>query len=179
LVLADTIYTRTLVRAAEAQGSTQSLASLLRVPENTLLRWMSGRAQMPLQAFLKLIEVLADHEKKGVDTTIEECKDGAPITVRMGELLARCAKCDGSELAATNGTSRLTFTSEVACRACGERVIYGDLVAQLAKDAVLHSRTLTAQRGRRQAAMLKSSPRLRALREKSMAEKKPLGEDAE
>jgi len=179
MVLADTIYTRTLARAAEAQGSTQALATLLHVPENTLLRWMSGRAQMPLQAFLKLIEVLAEYEKKGADTTIDESKDGAPITLRMGELLARCAKCDGTEFGATDGTNRVTFTSEVACRACGERVIYGNLVAQLAKDAVLHSRTMSAHRARRQAAMLKSSPKLRALREKSMPEKKPLGEDAE
>lgn len=177
--MADTIYTRTLARTAEAQGSTQSLASLLHVPENTLLRWMSGRAQMPLQAFLKLIEVLAQHEKRGADTTIEECKDGTPITVRMGELATRCAKCDGTEFAATDGTRRVRFTSEIACRACGERVIYGDLVAQLAKDAVLHSRTLTAQRARRQASMLKSNPRFRALREKPMAEERPIGEDAE
>jgi len=177
--LADTIYTRTLARAAEAQGSTQSLASLLRVPENTLLRWMSGRAQMPLQAFLKLIEVLAQHEKKGADTTIEETTDGSPITVKMGEILGRCAKCDGTEFLPAEETGRVRFTSEVACRACGERVVYGNLVAQLAKDAVLHSRTLTAQRARRQAAMLKSSPKLRALREKSISENKPLGEDAE
>jgi hypothetical protein len=154
--LADTLYTRTLIRAAEAQGSTQSLASLLRVPENTLLRWMSGRAQMPLQAFLKLIEVLAQHEKKGADTTIEESKDGIPIRVRLGALLARCARCDGTEFAATEDHGRVRFTSEIACRACGEGVIYGNLVAQLAKDAVAHSRTLTAQRTR-SAATLKSS----------------------
>ena len=36
------IYTQTLARAVEAQGSTQALASLLHVPESTLLRWMSG-----------------------------------------------------------------------------------------------------------------------------------------
>ena len=176
--MADTIYTRTLARAAEAQGSTQSLASLLRVPENTLLRWMSGRAQMPLLAFLNLMDVLAQHEKKGADTTIKESKDGSPITVKIGDLMARCSKCDGTEFVATDGTSRVRFTSVVACRACGERMKYGDLVSQLAKDAVLHSRTLTAQRARRHASMLKSSPKLRA-REKSITEKKPLGEDAE
>jgi len=63
--VADTIHTRALARAAEAQGSTQSLAGLLHVPENTLLRWMSGRAQMPVQAFLKLVEMLVQHEKNG------------------------------------------------------------------------------------------------------------------
>lgn len=155
--MADTIYTRTLARAAEAQGSTQALASLLRVPENTLLRWMSGRAQMPLQAFLKLVDMLAQHEKSGADTTIQEAVKGEPVTLRSGDLLARCAQCDGTEFVPTGDDPRVKFTSELACRACGERVIHGNLVAQLAKDAVLHARTLTARRARRQAA-LKPSP---------------------
>ncbi len=177
--MADTIYTRTLARAAEAQGSAQSLASLLRVPENTLLRWMSGRAQMPLQAFLKLMDVLAQHERNGADTTIEESSNGEPVTLRMGELDARCAKCDGTEFSTINDDARVRFTSQIACRACGEPVVYGNLVAQLAKDTVLHSRAMTAQRTRRQAALLKSSPNLRALEEKSATEKNPLGEDSD
>ena len=176
--VADTIYTRTLARTAEAQGSTQSLASLLRVPENTLLRWMSGRAQMPLQAFLKLMEVLAQHEKNGASTTIQEAAKGEPVTLKMGELQAHCAKCDGTEFLATSDDPGVRFTSQLACRACGERVIYGNLVAQLAKDAVMHSRALTAQRTRRQAALLKSSPKLRALKEQPAEEKKPLGEES-
>ena len=168
--MADTIYTRTLARAAEAQGSTQSLASLLRVPENTLLRWMSGRAQMPLQAFLKLMEVLAQHEMNGADTTIQQAAKGEPLTLRMGDLLARCATCDGTEFVTTTDDARVRFTSELACRACGERVIHGNLVAQLAKDTVLHSRTLTAQRTRRQAQMVRSKARETAVEKKSLGE---------
>ncbi|HYL87275.1 MAG TPA: hypothetical protein VEU32_00760 [Burkholderiales bacterium] len=133
--MADTIYTRTLARAADAQGSTQALASLLRVPENTLLRWMSGRAQMPLQAFLKLIEVLTQHEKTGADTTLQDSTAGEPLTFRMGDLLARCARCDGTEFVATGDSGRLRLTSEIQCRNCGERVIHGNLIGQLAKDA--------------------------------------------
>jgi len=34
------------------------------VPENALLRWMAGRAQMPLQAFLKTIELIAADERE-------------------------------------------------------------------------------------------------------------------
>ena len=60
--MADTIHTRALARAAETEGSTQALAGVLHVPENTLLRWMSGRAQMPLRAFLRLVEVLSQHD---------------------------------------------------------------------------------------------------------------------
>ena len=140
--MADTIYTRALAKAAAAQGSTQSLATLLRVPENTLLRWMSGRAQMPLQAFLKLIDVLALHEKNGADTTIQESPTGEPLTLRMGEHVARCARCDGTEFLPGGDNTRVRFTSELACRACGERVICGNLVSRLAKDAVRHSRAL-------------------------------------
>ena len=176
--MADTIYTRTLARAAQTQGSTQSLASLLHVPENTLLRWMSGRAQMPLQAFLKLIEVLAQHEKNGADTTIQESMKGEPITLKIGDLVAHCARCDGTEFIPTGENGRVRFTSELACRGCGEDVIYGNLVAQLAKDAVMHSRTMTAQRARRQAALLKSSPNLRALKEKTILENNPLDEES-
>ena len=79
--VADTIHTRALARAAEAQGSTQSLAGLLHVPENTLLR----------------------------------------------------------------------MTSELACAGCGERVVHGNLISQLAKDAVHQSRAMTIARAKRQA----------------------------
>jgi hypothetical protein len=41
-----------LRQAAEAEGSTQALASRLNAPEPTLLRWMDGRAQTPLRALL-------------------------------------------------------------------------------------------------------------------------------
>lgn len=61
--MAETIYTQTLAKAAKFHGGTQSLANFLHVPEATLLRWMSGRAQMPQQAFLKLVEAIAQHER--------------------------------------------------------------------------------------------------------------------
>lgn len=61
--VAETIYTQTLAKAAKFHGGTQSLANFLHVPEATLLRWMSGRAQMPQQAFLKLVEAIAQHER--------------------------------------------------------------------------------------------------------------------
>jgi len=58
----ETLYTETLARAAEAEGGTAALARMLNVPENTLARWMSGRAQTPLRAFLKVLERLSAHE---------------------------------------------------------------------------------------------------------------------
>ena len=160
--MADTIYTRTLARAAEIHGSTQALAGFLRVPENTLLRWMSGRAQMPLQAFLKLIEVLSESERKGSSAAALPAVQGEPVTFKMGENVAHCARCDGSEFTAVDG--RLDFISQLACRTCGERVVHGNLIAQLATDAIQQSRAMTAARGRRQTQLLKTSPKLHALK---------------
>jgi hypothetical protein len=166
--VAQTIYTETLAKAAEIHGSTQALASFLRVPEATLLRWMSGRAQMPLQAFLKLIEALSHSERSGAARTADSVQQEVvpqtePLTFRIGNQLARCARCDSTQFKPAAAGSPLRMTSELACVSCGERVVRGNLIAQFAKDTMLHSRTLTAQRTRRQAAIPKSSPKLRAL----------------
>jgi len=63
--VAENVYTKVLRQAAAIEASTQALATVLRVPENTLLRWMSGRAQMPLRAFLKALDLVAAHEVAG------------------------------------------------------------------------------------------------------------------
>ena len=175
--MAQTIYTKTLARAAEIHGSTQSLASFLRVPENTLLRWMSGRAQMPLQAFLKLIETIAQHEHAGSSAVRGEKIDGQPLTFKMGQLLARCRRCDGAEFALADPEAELKLTSRLACRACGEHVVHGNLISELAKDAVQQSRTVTVSRQKRQADLLKGSPKLRGPRQAAAPQIAPQRED--
>ena len=137
--MAQTIYTKALVDAAEAHGSTQALASSLRVPENTLLRWMTGRAQMPLQAFLKVIEFLAQHEKTepaaaAMDAAAER------LQFSTGELQARCARCGATEFVPATPGAPLRYTSEVLCTSCGEQSIHGELLCQLARDTIHHSR---------------------------------------
>ena len=154
--MADTIYTRALSRASEIQGSTQALASLLRVPENTLLRWMSGRAQMPLQAFLNLIALVVQHEKNGgSESSLQTPADGEKLGFRIGPLAARCARCDGEEFVAVAPAEALRFTSLLACGSCGARIVHAELIAQLAKDAVYQSRVMSTKRARQQA---KSAP---------------------
>ncbi|HZS68610.1 MAG TPA: hypothetical protein VFA72_15950 [Burkholderiales bacterium] len=144
------IYTQTLARAAEAQGSTQALASLLHVPESTLLRWMSGRAQMPLQAFLRLVNLLREYERNGGGYPgTQAAASGDKLSFRMGKLSARCARCDGIEFLPADPLQPLKLTSELVCFACGERVIHGNLIAQLATEAVNQSRAYTAARTRR------------------------------
>lgn len=86
---------------------------------------MAGSAQMPLRAFLKLVELLAEIEKaRGESSSAAQPAQGEP----------------------------LKYTSELACRQCGERVLHGSLIAQLAKDAVQQSRAMAAARKKRQAA---------------------------
>jgi len=156
--VAQTIYTETLAKAAEIHGSTQALASFLRVPEATLLRWMSGRAQMPLQAFLRLIEAVAQSESaRPSDHVLQEAPQAEPLTFRIGNLAAHCARCDSTQFRPVVAGSPLRMTSELACVSCGERVVRGNLIAQLAKDTVQRTRA------RRQAAIPKSTPKLRAL----------------
>ena len=163
--MADTLYTRALARAAEIQGSTQSLASLLHVPENTLLRWMAGRAQMPLQAFLKLIELISADERKHA---LEPVKNGAAaaakLAFRIGELPAHCARCDGTEFVPAEPAQPLRYINKLLCASCGEAVVHGNLIAQLAKDSVHRSKAMMVARQRRQADILRKSPKLRALR---------------
>ncbi len=162
----ETIYTRSLTQAAEMQGSTQALASLLRVPENTLLRWMSGTAQMPLRAFIRVIELLCEHEKAGGRSAAPA---GSPPTealkFSLGELEARCARCDGTGFVQAAPDARLHYTSTLRCIACGEEVRHGDLIVQLAKDAVYRSKAMTAVRMKRQAQIYRPGTRMRAIRD--------------
>ena len=149
------IYTQTLARASEAHGSPQAVASLLHVPESTLRRWMSGRAQMPLAAFLRLIGLLSEYERKGGGYPVTaEAASGDRLEFRMGKLIARCARCDGTAFVPVEPMQAVRLTSELACCGCGECVVHGNLIAQLAKDAIMQSRAYTAARAKRQAALL-------------------------
>ena len=139
----ETLYTQTLARAADAEGGTAALAVVLHVPERTLERWMSGRAQTPLRAFLKALERLTTHEATGVAPP-RPAADGEPLVFRMGNLLARCVRCDCTEFLPANPQAPLRLTAQLICRACGEKVVHGDLIAQLAHDAVQHAQAMTA-----------------------------------
>jgi len=144
----DSLYTQTLARAAQAEGGIAPLAALLRVPEKTLERWMSGRAQMPVRAFLKALERLTAHEESGVAPV--GFVNGKPLAFMMGDLQARCARCDGTEFAPADPHAPLKLTSALVCRSCGKKVIHSDLIAQLAQDTVQHSHAMTVARTRRQ-----------------------------
>ncbi|HZD21282.1 MAG TPA: hypothetical protein VE325_11475 [Burkholderiales bacterium] len=150
----ETLYTETLARAAQAEGGSAALASMLRVPEKTLERWMSGRAQTPVRAFIKVLERLAAHEASGVAPPLAPV-NGEPLSFTLGPLAARCTRCDSTEFAPADPARPYNLLSELVCRACGEQVVHSNLLAQLAQDAVLHSRANTAARHRRLAGRTK------------------------
>jgi hypothetical protein len=146
--MADTIFTRALAQAAAVQGSSQALAYQLHVPENTLLRWMSGRAQMPLQAFHRLIELLVEHEKSlGAEP---QAQAGAPekVDFNIGDVLARCARCGGTQFAPAVPGMALKMTSTLLCCSCTFSVKHGELLAHLASQAIQHSRAMAALKRR-------------------------------
>jgi hypothetical protein len=131
--MADTIFTRALTRAAALQGSKQALAYQLRVPEPTLLRWMSGRAQMPVQAFHRLIALLVEHEKSaGGEPQYPSGTGAEKLSFNIGALLAECADCRGTQFTASVPAPALVMTSTLVCASCSATVAHGELLAALA-----------------------------------------------
>jgi hypothetical protein len=135
--VADTIFTRALVQAAAAQESKQALAYQLHVPENTLLRWMSGRAQMPLQAFHRVVELLIAHEKAtGAAPRRDVLVADTNLSFNIGELLASCLQCQGTQFRRATPDSALQMSSELLCCSCSFEVVHGELLARLATQAI-------------------------------------------
>lgn len=143
----DRMVALILQQAAKAEGSTQALADRLHAPEATLLRWMDGRAQTPLRAFLAVLEFLMQMERKSAEELeAAPTLPGQPekLVFPLGPLYARCARCDGTEFRLV-APGPLRLITPLACTSCGEQVVHGNLLAQLAKDAVHHSRALAVR----------------------------------
>ena len=128
--MAQNVYTRLLQQLVAIEGSTQAVASLLRVPEGTLVWWLNGRAQMPLRALLKAIDLVAKHELKDHPER---------FTFEIGPVRARCSGCGATEFRPSDPASRLTYDSTLACAICGHEVSHGELVVQVAKEASLQA----------------------------------------
>lgn len=54
------MYAETLQCAAEALGSMDRLAEVLKVPRETLSAWLSGRSPAPLHIFVHALDILTD-----------------------------------------------------------------------------------------------------------------------
>ena len=156
--MSDNVFARTLARAIEVEGSAQSIAHLLRVPEATLLRWREGRADMPVRAFTALVEFLTEAEVRHAANE----PDSAPAApdpspeereFRIGNLLARCARCECSEFRRVRPDEPLKMTSRLLCRGCGQEIVHGDLLVKLGHALIVRKREEAFERNRRQAAM--------------------------
>jgi hypothetical protein len=154
----DNVFASTLARAIEIEGSAQSIAHLLRVPEATLLRWCEGRADMPVRAFTALVEFLSAAETRHA---ANEAAIAAPspepaterLEFRIGNLLAQCARCQSTQFRRVRPDEPLRMTSRLLCSTCGEEVVHGDLLVSLGRSLIAKKREEAFERNRRQAVM--------------------------
>ena len=128
--VAENVYTRLLKQLVSIEGSTQAVCSLLRVPEGTLVWWMNGRAQMPLRALLRAVDLVAKHELKDQPDTLTFC---------VGPVRGRCAACGSEQFRRKDPRGSHTYHSALACMSCGQEVVQGDLVVQVAREASLQA----------------------------------------
>jgi hypothetical protein len=56
----DTVYTRTMRRAAEAMGNIERLSRALGASAVEIEAWIAGRTNPPPSAFLKAIDIVAE-----------------------------------------------------------------------------------------------------------------------
>jgi len=156
--LGDNVFARTLARAIELEGSAQSLASLLRVPEGTLLRWCDGRADMPVRAFTTLVGYVSAKETRDPAVDVHSVVDVPPasdesLEFHIGSVVARCEHCGVTQFRRSRADLPLKMTSRLLCRACGTAVVHGDLLVALGRQLIAKKRVEALERNRRQAAM--------------------------
>src|SRR5689334_7413378 len=157
-ILGDNVFARTLARAIEVEGSAQSIAHLLRVPEATLLRWCEGRADMPVRAFTALVEFLTTAEAGHAANEPAVAPPAPPTSAeslefRIGNLTARCVQCEGTDFRPVRPDQPLTMTCRLLCGACGHEIVHGDLLVKLGHSLIEKKRVEAFERNRRQAAI--------------------------
>jgi len=135
--------TQVLEEAARLEGSTQALASRLHAPHATLTLWIAGRAQTPLRAFLAALDFVMQSERELPAPAAQSARP-EKVTFPLGRLHARCPRCDAIEFLAPHAAP-LRLTTPLACAVCDLTVVHGNLLAQLAKDAVQQSRASTVR----------------------------------
>jgi hypothetical protein len=141
--VADTVYTRALAQAIEMHGSTQALAFELRVPENTLQRWISGRAQMPLQAFHRAVALLTAHEQRA-SAPAEDAALTESVAFSIEGVSAHCARCGAIEFLSPVPRNALRMTTRLECASCKAGTTYGEMVGALATLAVRQARSVNS-----------------------------------
>lgn len=126
------------------ERSTQAVASLLHVPEKTMMRWMDGRAQMPLRAFLRALDLVVQHELRAGPLPVAEAP-AERLVFKAGPAVAECAQCGCREFSRADPSSPHTYMSLLACRRCGAQVVHSDLIARLANEVAVRAGTYVAR----------------------------------
>ena len=107
---------------------------------------MSGRAQMPVRAFVCALTRLNAHEASGRVAPIAHA--GQPLSFEIGRHSARCVRCDGTQFMPSEPNAPLRFVAKLVCIACGETALHGDLIVRAVQDAAQHGRAMDAARRR-------------------------------
>lgn len=141
--MSESVYTKVLAQLVAKEGSAPAVASLLHVPEKTLQRWMQGSAQMPLQAFLRALNMVVQHERM---RGIPQPEPAAPLVFKVGAVVAQCAECGGHEFRRADPAVPHTYMSVLACLECGTHVVHHELVAALAKEVARRAGTYGTRR---------------------------------
>jgi hypothetical protein len=145
--MAHHIFTAPLVLAAEYEGGAHRLADILRVPSGTLHRWLSGRALMPVLAFSRVLEIIAQHESSRSDEPARDATT-SPLTFKLNRTMARCARCQGVEFLHCTPALKLRYSALLACQTCGTEVVHSDVLLELVRLHARHGATRRAPAGR-------------------------------
>jgi len=98
-----------LRQLALTENSTQAVASLFNVPEKTLMRWMDGRARVPLRAFLRALELALERERAAGPLPFEGRSER--LVFKAGPELAHCARCGGEAFRRADPAAPHTYAS--------------------------------------------------------------------
>jgi len=149
--VSENVYSKVLAQlVAREEGGTLAVAHLLNVPEKTLERWMLGRSQMPLRAFLRALDLVVQHEERdGHRQTSSPAPE--PLVFHAGPVTATCAKCGHERFRRADPTARPSYRSMLVCLGCATAISHADLIAALAKEVSRRAGTYVARaRARRQ-----------------------------
>lgn len=89
--MANSVYSRTLQKAAELAGGRKHLARRLRVPLAELDKWIAGSGEPPKTIFLKAVDLVLDETSSGagfepeVDTPGRDCAASEGVGAALTE----------------------------------------------------------------------------------------------
>jgi hypothetical protein len=142
--VAENVYARVLAQLVQAEGSAQAVARRLRAPEKTMERWLQGRAQMPLRAFLEALKLVVDHEvRDGPLCGAQHAPER--LTFKAGPVVAECPKCRSTQFRRADADAPLTYRSRLACLRCEGEIVHGDLVVALTREVARRAGSYVAR----------------------------------